>query len=179
MTAARDRTELGRRLVEAALLHGTFTLRSGATSSVYLDKYRFETRPDLLGPIGVEMAACAGECDRYGAPALGGVALAAAASLAAPHRPFVIVREARKEYGTANLLEGPFEAGERVVVLEDVVTTGGAALEAVRALREAGLVVDRCVCVLDREQGGGQAFAAQGVELVPLFTATDLGIRTV
>lgn len=176
-----DLAELGARIVDAALLHGTFTLRSGATSSVYLDKYRFETRPDLLGPVGAALAATVereGGADRYGAPALGAVALAAAASLAAPQRPFVIVRDRPKAYGTAKRLEGPYNQGERVVVLEDVVTTGGAALEAVAALREAGLDVTRCVCVLDREQGGAAAFAAAGVALSSLFTATSLGIAT-
>jgi orotate phosphoribosyltransferase len=172
--------DLGARIVEAALLRGHFVLRSGQTSSVYLDKYRFETRPDLLGPIGRAMAdaAVAGTPpDRLAAPALGGVALAAAAALACG-LSFVIVREAAKGYGTANRLEGTYAAGERVVVLEDVVTTGGAALEAVEALREAGLTVDRCVCVLDREQGGSDRFAAAGVDLVPLFTASGLGIDT-
>ena len=95
---------------------------------------------------------------RLAGPELGAVALAAAASLAAG-LPFLIVRKAAKEYGTANRIEGVFEAGERVCLVEDVVTSRGAALEAVEALREAGSVVRHAVCVVDREEGGIDALA--------------------
>ena len=121
--------ELGARLREHALLEGDFVLRSGKRSSWYLDKYRFETQPDLLGPLGERLAAAVREFEpgatRLAGPALGAVALAASASLASG-LPFVIVRERAKEYGTANRLEGLFEAGELVCLLEDVVTSGGA-----------------------------------------------------
>jgi orotate phosphoribosyltransferase len=110
---------------------------------------------------------------RLAAPALGAVALAAAASLAG-RLPFVIVRGEAKEYGTANRLEGPFEPGELVCLLEDVVTSGGALTEAVTALREAGLVVRNAVCVVDREEGGADALARAGVRLRPLYRASEL-----
>lgn len=169
--------ELGERLREHALLEGDFVLRSGRRSSYYLDKYRFETRPELLGPLGERLSAAvrAFEPDavRLAAPALGAVALAAAASLAG-RLPFVIVRGEAKEYGTANRLEGPFEPGELVCLLEDVVTSGGALAEAVTALREAGLVVRNAVCVVDREEGGADALARAGVRLRPLYRASEL-----
>ena len=149
--------ELGRALREAAYLEGDFVLRSGRRSQYYLDKYRFETRPDLLGPLGAAIAAAATEHDpdasRLAGPELGAVALAAAASLAGG-LPFLIVRGEAKAYGTANRLEGVFEPGERVCLVEDVITSGGAALEAVEALRDAGLQVSTAICVVDREEGG-------------------------
>ena len=86
----------------------------------------------------------------------------------------MIVRDTAKEYGTANRLEGPFEPGELVCVLEDVVTSGGALAEAVEALREAGLVVRNAVCVVDREEGGADALARIGVRLRCLYTAGEL-----
>ena len=101
------------------------------------------------------------------------MALAAAAALAAD-LPFLIVRKERKGYGTANRLEGAFEAGERVCLIEDVVTSGGAAAEAVQALREDGLVCATAVCVVDREEGGADALARQAVRLRPLFRASEL-----
>ena len=172
-------TELGDRLLAASYLEGDFVLRSGARSSFYLDKYLFETRPDLLRDIAAGLAAklAAHEpCELLAGPELGAVALVAALCLAA-EKPFVIVRKAEKAYGTKRLLEGPAEAGQRVVVVEDVVTSGGAALQAVRVLRETGLEVRAVLCVVDREQGGREAFAAEGVTLDPLFTATGLGIK--
>ena len=160
--------ELGVRLREHALLEGDFLLRSGRRSTYYLDKYRFETLPELLGPLGERLAAAVREHEpetvRLAGPALGAVALAASASLASG-LPFVIVRDTAKEYGTANRLEGPFEPGELVCLLEDVVTSGGALAEAVEALREAGLVVRNAVCVVDREEGGADALARLGVRL--------------
>ncbi len=169
--------ELGVKLREHALLEGDFVLRSGRRSSYYLDKYRFETRPELLGPLGERLAAAAREHEpdavRLAGPALGAVALAASASLSSG-LPFVIVRDTAKEYGTANRLEGPFEAGELVCLIEDVVTSGGALAEAVAALREAGLVVRNAICVVDREEGGTDELARLGVRLRSLYRAGDL-----
>jgi orotate phosphoribosyltransferase len=168
---------LGEQIREHALLEGDFLLRSGRRSSYYLDKYRFETRPDLLGPIGERLAAAVREHEpeavRLAGPALGAVALAAAASLSSG-LPFVIVRDEAKSYGTANRLEGPFEPGELVCLLEDVVTSGGALAGAVHALREAGLEVRNAVCVVDREEGGADALARIGVRLRSLYRAGDL-----
>jgi orotate phosphoribosyltransferase len=169
--------ELAARLREHAYLEGDFVLRSGRRSSYYLDKYRFETRPELLGPLGERLAAAVAEHDpdavRIAAPELGAVALAAAASLAGG-LPFLIVRKAEKEYGTGNRLEGEFESGERVCLVEDVVTSGGAAVAALDVLREAGLECQVAVCVVDREEGGADALARRAARLFPLFTAGEL-----
>src|SRR6478609_7382448 len=166
---------LAEALREAALLEGDFVLRSGKRSSYYLDKYRFSTRPDLLRPLGLAIAAAVAEHEpeavRLAAPELGAVPLAAAASLESG-LPFVIVRGQAKGYGTANRIEGVFEAGECVCLVEDVVTSGGAALEAVEALREAGLRVSNAVCVVDREEGGVDALARAAVRLRPLTVAS-------
>jgi orotate phosphoribosyltransferase len=170
-------TELAAAIRRHALLEGDFLLRSGRRSNVYFDKYRFETRPDLLAPIGERIAAEAREhepaADRLAGPELGAVALAASASLASG-LPFLIVRKESKGYGTDNRIEGVFEAGETVCLVEDVVTSGGAAAEAVKALREAGLTVRTAVCVVDREEGGADALARLGVRLRPIFRAKDL-----
>jgi orotate phosphoribosyltransferase len=169
--------ELALALSESAYLEGDFLLRSGKRSRYYLDKYRFETRPDLLAVLGERIAAAVAEAEpeaaRLAAPELGAVVLAAAASLSSG-LPFVIVRSAAKDYGTMNRLEGVHEPGERVCLIEDVVTSGGALLEAVAALREAALTVERAVCVVDREEGGVAALAGESVELRPIFRASDL-----
>ncbi|MEJ7566769.1 MAG: orotate phosphoribosyltransferase [Gaiellaceae bacterium] len=169
--------DLAAQLREHALLEGDFVLRSGRRSSYYLDKYRFETRPELLGPIGERLAAAVGDCEpdavRLAGPALGAVALAASASLAGG-LPFVIVRDTAKSYGTGNRIEGPFEAGDLVCLIEDVVTSGGALAGAVEALRAEELVVRNAVCVVDREEGGSDALARIGVRLRSLFLAGDL-----
>jgi orotate phosphoribosyltransferase len=171
------RDELLSGIRDVAYLEGDFVLRSGRRSSYYLDKYRFETQPELLAPLGERLAAAVAEHEpeaaRLAAPELGAVALAAAAALAGG-LPFVIVRGRAKEYGTANRIEGPFAAGELVCLVEDVVTSGGALTEAVHALREAGLVVRNAVCVVDREEGGSDALARLGVRLHALFRAADL-----
>ncbi|MBD0347696.1 MAG: orotate phosphoribosyltransferase [Thermoleophilia bacterium] len=170
-------SELGAALAEHAYLEGDFVLRSGRRSRYYLDKYRFETQPSLLAPLGERLAAAVAEYEpeatRLAGPALGAVALAAAASLASG-LPFLIVRDEAKGYGTANRLEGVWGAGECVCVIEDVVTSGGAALEAVQTLRAAALRCSTVVCVVDREEGGVELLATHGVRLRPLFRAADL-----
>jgi orotate phosphoribosyltransferase len=169
--------ELGLRLLDAALLEGDFTLRSGKRSRWYLDKYRFETDPSLLRQLGQRLAAAAGEAEpgaaRLAGPALGAVALAASAAMASGV-PFIIVRDEAKGYGTGNRLEGLYEPGELVCLVEDVVTSGGALRDAVEAVRAAGLVVRHAVCVVDREEGGADALARLGVRLTALYRAGDL-----
>ena len=164
-------------LREHAYLEGDFVLRSGRRSTYYLDKYRFETRPDLLRALGeliaAEVAAHEPEATLLAGPELGAVALAAAASLESG-LPFLIVRKEAKEYGTGNRLEGVAEPGACVCLVEDVVTSGGAAVAAVDALRDEGLVCRTAVCVVDREEGGVDALARHAVRLRPLFRASEL-----
>ena len=160
-----------------AYLEGDFVLRSGRRSRYYLDKYRFETRPELLSAIAERIAATVAaaepDADCLAGPELGAVALAAATSLRSG-LPFLIVRSEAKGYGTANRLEGHFEEGQCVCLVEDVVTSGGAAIEAVHALRDAGLVCRNAVCVVDREEGGIDALARVGVRMRPVFLASDV-----
>jgi orotate phosphoribosyltransferase len=169
--------ELRAALREHAYLEGDFVLRSGRRSRYYLDKYRFETRPDLLRALGERLAAAVAEhepdAELIAGPELGAVALAAAASLESG-LPFLIVRKAAKDYGTSNRLEGVYREGQRVCLVEDVVTSGGAACQAVRALREAGLACSTAVCVVDREEGGSDGLARLAVRLRPLFRAQEV-----
>jgi len=169
--------ELKLALRDAAYLEGDFLLRSGKRSRYYLDKYRFETRPDILAALGERIAQAVAEFEpeavRLAGPELGAVALAAAGSLASG-LPFVIVRKAAKEYGTSNRLEGVYDEGDCVCLVEDVVTSGGALLEAVAALRDAGLTVRTAVCVVDREEGGADALARHAVRLRPIFRASEV-----
>ncbi len=174
--------ELGKLLLQAAYLEGDFVLRSGRRSKYYLDKYLFETDPEVLRGIVHDMAmmvrerlAAGEEYHRLAAPELGGVVLGAGLSLELG-LPLLLVRKASKEYGTGKRIEGRFEPGERVAVIEDIVTSAGAALMAVEALREAELVVQELYCVVDREEGGAEAARAAGLELRPLFTSSGLGI---
>jgi orotate phosphoribosyltransferase len=169
--------ELARLIRDHAYLEGDFVLRSGRRSRYYLDKYRFETEPRLLRALGDRIAASVAEsaptAARLAGPELGAVALTAAASLASG-LPFLIVRNEEKGYGTARRVEGAFVAGEEVCLVEDVVTSGGAAAAAVEALRSQGLECRTAVCVVDREEGGADALARQAVRLVPIFRASDV-----
>jgi orotate phosphoribosyltransferase len=159
------------------VLRGDFLLRSGTRSNYYIDKYLFTTRPDLLRRLADELVTrLPSGVQRLAGPVLGAVPLVTAVSLATG-LPMVIVRTDKpKEYGTARQIEGTLLAGERVVLVEDVVTTGGAALTAVEALRQAGAEVVCALAVVDREQGGAAAFGAAGVRLEALFTRSELGL---
>jgi orotate phosphoribosyltransferase len=174
-----DRGALAARLVERAYLEGDFVLRSGRRSRYYLDKYRFETDPELLDGLGRLLAARVAEhapdAELLAGPELGAVPLAALASVHSG-LPFVIVRKEAKGYGTQNRLEGVHMAGQRVCVVEDVVTSGGALVSAVNALRDAGLVVSAAICVVDRLEGGADAVAAAGVRFAALWSVAELGL---
>lgn len=168
--------QLARRIAELSLLRGDFTLRSGRKSSYYLDKYRFETHPDVLHELGRMFADRVGaNVDRIAGAELGAVALASATSLACG-KPFVIVRNRKKDYGTSNLVEGILNPGETVTIVEDILTTGGQVLEAAQTLKEAGARIDRIVAVIDRLEGARQNIESAGYVLECLFTTKDLGI---
>jgi orotate phosphoribosyltransferase len=168
---------LGRDLVAAAVLRGDFLLRSGARSSYYIDKYLFTTQPDVLRRLAVELASrLPAGVQRLAGPVLGAVPLVTALSLAT-QLPMVIVRtEKPKEYGTAKQIEGTLIPGERVVLVEDVLTTGGAAMASIEVLRTAGADVVSALVIIDREEGGANAFAAAGVPYQALFTKSELGL---
>ena len=160
-----------------ALQFGTFTLASGRTSTYYVDIKRAITRPDLLRTIGEAMAAYAVRGERIAGVELGAVPIAAAVSLASG-KPYIMVRKASKEHGTRKEFEGELTKGDRVLFVEDVVTSGGTLRGAIERLRHAGAVIDDCVCVVDREEGGKIALAEISVRLHALVSAKDLlGVR--
>ena len=166
--------DLARALYRAAHLTGTFTLRSGQVSDEYFDKYQFESDPALLRALGAEVAARVPDgVDALAGLELGGVPIAVAASMASG-LPALFVRKAAKPYGTCRLAEGGEVAGRRLVIIEDVVTTGGQIIASAQALRELGAKVDTVVCVIDRQSGGADNLAAEDLELRPLFTMSDL-----
>ena len=150
---AMERTELAKRIKEAAYLEGEFTLRSGRKSNYYLDKYLFETQPDILQALGESFARFATDSTTLIAGAeLGGVSLAAAASMAAG-KPFVIIRNAKKDYGTSKPYEGKLTDADSVLLVEDIATTGGQVLEAAKLITQIGAKVERIVAVIDRQEG--------------------------
>ena len=169
--------EFAQAVKDAAYLEGEFTLRSGKKSTYYLDKYLFETQPDVLRELGRRFATFVHErIDRIAGAELGAIALAAATSLATG-KPFVIVRNSKKAgYGTGKLIEGQLLPGERVLVVEDICTSGGQAIEAMKVLTEAGAEIDRLVVVIDRQEGGRQNVEQAGYAFDSLLTSTDLGI---
>ncbi|MFW6066499.1 MAG: orotate phosphoribosyltransferase [Planctomycetota bacterium] len=170
-----DKSELASRIKEAAYLEGDFVLRSGKRSKYYLDKYLFETQPDILAELGRLFAARADDADVIAGAELGGVPLAAAAAIAAGKR-FVIIRSGKKEYGTAKQLEGRLDAGNRVLLIEDVATTGGQVLEAAKILTDAGATVTKIVCTIDRMEGARENIESAGYTFEALLTREDLGL---
>jgi len=168
--------QLIQRIQETAILKGQFTLRSGRTSRYYVDKYLFETQPDILQALAERLAAhVPPDTQRLAAAELGGIPLVTATALVTG-LPMVLIRNQKKDYGTAKRFEGKLEAGERVVVLEDIVTSGGQSVEAANALRDAGAEVVRIIAVVDRQEGGREAIEQAGYPMVSLLTKADLGI---
>lgn len=168
---------LARDIVQVAYLKGDFVLRSGRRSNVYFDKYLFETRPAILRTLGQELALLVPDSvDRLAAPELGAVLLGGAVMLET-ELPLVLVRKETKDYGTSKDVEGVLEPGDRVCLIEDVLTTGGEAIKAVGRLRDLGAVVVRLIAVLDREEGAAEAIAAAGLDYEPLFRKSDLPLE--
>ncbi|MBT5855380.1 orotate phosphoribosyltransferase [bacterium] len=168
--------ELIKKVKEVAFLEGEFITRAGKPTSYYIDKYLMETRPEVLGPLTDELSQLMpdpGTYDRIAAPELGAVALAAMVSVKV-NKPFIIVKKQSKDYGTQKLIEGHFEKGERVVVLEDILTTAGAALRACDIVEEVGLTVTGIVGVVNREEGAEANIEKAGYSMKALLTTTDL-----
>ena len=170
------KVQLARRIKDVAYLEGDFTLRSGRKSKYYLDKYLFETQPDILESLGALMAERrSADVARIAGAELGGVALAAATALAA-RLPFFIVRNAKKDYGTGKLIEGAIAAGDNVLLVEDIATTGGQVLEAAKVIAAQGAKVDRIIAVIDRQEGARENIEAAGFVFESILTRHDLGI---
>ena len=173
-TTASELRELGRDLVAASYLKGDFVLRSGRRSNRYFDKFLFETDPALLRRLGRHLAQLIPpETQRLAAPELGAVLLGGAVSMETG-LPLVLVRKEPKGYGTSKQIEGRYQLGERITVIEDVVTTGGDSLRSAQVLRDAGANVIHLVVVLDRGEGGEDNIRTAGIPYTPLFRLTDL-----
>ena len=165
---------LAQRVYDAAHLTGAFTLRSGQTSTEYFDKYRFEAEPQLLRDIAEAMAALVPDgIDALAGLELGGVPIATALSMVTG-LPARFVRKEAKSYGTCLLAEGGDIEGKRLLVVEDVISTGGQVLQSTADLRERGAKVDTVLCVIDRRPPENDAFAADDLELRALFRMSDL-----
>jgi orotate phosphoribosyltransferase len=169
-----DRVHLATAIAAAATLTGEFTLRSGAIAHEYFDKYRFESDPRLLSAVAEHMQALVPPASEVIAGLeLGGVPIATALALRTG-LPVVFVRKRAKTYGTRQLAEGCDVRGRRVLIVEDVVTSGGQVIASTKDLRSLGATVSEAICVIDRESGGAAALAAEGIALRSLFTKTDL-----
>jgi len=170
------RDQLAKRIADVSLLRGEFTLRSGRKSNYYLDKYRFETQPDVLAALGKLFAEyVTDKTDRIAGAELGAVPLAAAAGMASG-KPIVFIRNQKKDYGTAKQVEGVLNPGETVLIVEDVLTTGGQVLEAAKTLQDLGAKVEKIVAVIDRLEGARDNIEKAGFTFESLFTTKDLGI---
>ena len=167
-------TNLANRVYDAAHLTGTFTLRSGQTSTEYFDKYRFEADPVLLRDIAEAMVPMVPDgIDALAGLELGGVPIATALSLVTGI-PARFVRKEAKTYGTCLLAEGGEIEGLRLLVVEDVVSTGGQVLMSTADLRERGAKVDTVLCAIDRRPDDSDVFAREDLELRALFRMRDL-----
>lgn len=184
MPTAPARADIARQIADACVLRGTFTLRSGRTSSYYIDKYLFSTRPEILRDLAPLFAARIAEMEkqantkvvRLAGAELGGIPLVTAAAMETG-LPCVFVRNQKKDYGTAKQLEGKLEPGEAVILLEDVATTGGQALEAVDAIQATGAKVLGVIATIDRLEGARANVEKAGLRFDALFTKADLGIE--
>jgi orotate phosphoribosyltransferase len=165
---------LASRVFAASHLTGTFVLRSGRTADRYFDKYRFESDPSLLAAIVGELAPLVPSgTDGLAGLELGGVPIA---TLLSAHTglPTFFVRKQAKKYGTEKICEGGDISGMRLLIVEDVVTTGGQIILSAQDLRAEGAVVDHALCVIDREAGGAEVVGAEGIVLHSLFRMSDL-----
>jgi len=170
---------LAERIRAVAYLEGDFTLRSGKKSGFYIDKYLFETQPDILAELGRRLAERrTARTTLIAGAELGGVALAAAASMASG-LPFVIIRNAKKDYGTQKMHEGKLSPGDVVLLVEDIATTGGQVIEAAKIIAGAGASVEKIVAVVDRGQGAAENIRAAGYAFEPVLNAGDLRLPTV
>lgn len=171
---AAHRTQLARDIYDISHLTGEFILRSRVTSNEYFDKYRFESPPGLLKRIAAGLSELLpSDVDGLAGLELGGVPLATALSIHTGIPAFYVRKEA-KTYGTCNLVEGGEFSGKRLVVVEDVITSGGQVIKSTSDLVDRGADIACVLCVVDRESGGAQNIAEAGFELRALFTMSEL-----
>ena len=169
-----NRQSLAKRIFEVSNIRGEFRLRSGRISEEYFDKYLFETNPVLLQEIAQGLSKFVPpSADALAGLELGGVPIATLLSQITGI-PALFVRKVPKEYGTCKFVEGGEVEKRKLVIVEDIVTSGGQIIMSANALRESGAEIIRVVCVIDREEGGKENLAAEGLELRALFTMEDL-----
>lgn len=169
-----QRNELAKAIYDISHLEGSFKLRSGAVSNEYFDKYRFESNPELLFEIAKHMVdILPRDFDMLAGLEMGGIPLATALSFQTG-KPVVFVRKKAKEYGTCKFAEGPDIRGRKLLIVEDVVTSGGQISISAGDLRSDGAIIEHAVCVIDRESGGPENLRKHELELLPLFNMTEL-----
>ena len=169
-----SRQELATAIYNNAHITGEFLLRSGVISNEYFDKYRFESDPVLLYSIGYFLnELIEGEYDYLAALEMGGIPIATAISLQNGKKTCFVRKEA-KEYGTRKFAEGVDVEGKNLYIIEDVVTSGGQIIISTNQLRDIGATISKAVCVIDRESGGKEKLAAEGIELKALFTMSEI-----
>ena len=169
-----DRKALARKIFETSNLKGQFLLRSGVTSNEYFDKYLFESNPQLLKEIATAMSELLpADVDALAGLELGGIPLATAISQVT-NIPTLFVRKKAKEYGTCKIAEGGEISGRKLVIIEDVITSGGQILESAKELRELGANILKVLVVINREAGGIENLAKDNLELGTLFTMSEL-----
>jgi orotate phosphoribosyltransferase len=166
--------DLARRIYATAHLTGEFKLRSGITSTEYFDKYLFESNPALLADIAEAMLPLIPEeTEILAGLEMGGIPVVTMLSQLSG-LPCIFVRKTAKQYGTAKLAEGCGYAGKRVLMVEDVVTSGGQIVLSHQDLSAEGAIISHALCVIDREAGGPESLLAAGIKLRALYTRSDL-----
>jgi orotate phosphoribosyltransferase len=167
-------SSLPSRIKSCARLTGSFTLRSGKVSETYFDKYQFEADPQLLRDIAKAMIALVPKgTEVLAGLEMGGIPIVTMLSQASG-LPAAFIRKEPKEYGTCRYAEGASLVGRKFVLVEDVVSSGGAIIDALVKLKADGLSPSAALCVIDRETGGSEALAAVGLQLKPLFTFSQI-----
>jgi orotate phosphoribosyltransferase len=165
---------IAQKISAASKLTGEFVLRSGEVSNTYFDKYLFESDPLLLKAIAEQLAQLVpSDTDIVAGLEMGGIPVVTAVSQITGI-PAAFIRKARKDYGTQKYAEGPELTGKNVVLVEDVVSSGGAILNILAMLNADGITPTLALCVIDRETGGRAALQQRGVELKPLFTMSEI-----
>lgn len=174
LTVGAELADLAKRVSDRCRLTGEFTLRSGQTTTTYFDKYLFEGDPGILRDVAELMAPLIpSDVEVLAGLELGGIPVATALSLTTG-LPAAFVRKAPKTYGTAKLAEGTDIEGRRVLVVEDVITTGGQVVSSTQDLRVRGALVSDVLCVIDRSEGNNAKLDDASISVTALFTRSDL-----
>ena len=169
-----NKTELAKKIYEKSYITGKFRLRSGKMSNEYFDKYRFESDPEMIQAIALHMKQMLpDDFDLIGGLEMGGIPLATTLALEIG-KPMIFIRKEAKQYGTAKFAEGPEIKGKKILLIEDVVTSGGQIILSTNDLRKHGATVENALCVIDREAGGPEKLAANNIKLQPILTMSQI-----